>query len=291
MNIDEYQKEALLTDKTPEGSEEAVLIPLLGLCGEVGTLVSEYKKKLRDGKSYMQFKDRIAEDLGDILWYLSNVASKFDMSLDEIALSNLRKTRDRWRLPDDVTGDTRLYDDDFPEEEQLPREMIIEFVEDRTSNPVRVQMFWNGEEIGDPLSDNSVDEDSYRYHDVFHLTCAAMLGWSPVLRRILDMKRKSDPSIDSIQDGARAAVLEELVSALAFHYAQSHQMLDGIGALDYSLLKTIEMLLADREVADHSLAEWEQVIVTCFSIWRQLLENGGGKISLNLLDKRIDFVE
>ena len=61
------------------------LIPLLGLAGEAGQLLAEYKKRLRDGPGHVQFVDRVSEELGDILWYVANLASKYDLSLEAIA--------------------------------------------------------------------------------------------------------------------------------------------------------------------------------------------------------------
>ena len=97
MNFAEYQSQALETDQTStRRSEDAQLIPLLGLAGEAGGLLSEYKKWLRDGPSHLRFVDHVHEELGDILWYLSNVASKYGLELEEIASANLAKTRARF---------------------------------------------------------------------------------------------------------------------------------------------------------------------------------------------------
>ena len=43
MDLEQYQKKAKETDKTPSSTGKGVIIPLLGLAGEVGTLLSEYK--------------------------------------------------------------------------------------------------------------------------------------------------------------------------------------------------------------------------------------------------------
>jgi NTP pyrophosphatase (non-canonical NTP hydrolase) len=96
MNFSEYQTQALNTDQIPavEGSE--LIIPLLGLVGEVGSLMTEYKKHLRDGDAHKLFEEGIAEELGDMLWYISNIASKFNLDLQEIAEANLSKCNDRW---------------------------------------------------------------------------------------------------------------------------------------------------------------------------------------------------
>ena len=53
-----------------------MLVPLLGMVGELGELLAEYKKWLRDGQAYALFPDRAREELGDLLWYLSNTATK-----------------------------------------------------------------------------------------------------------------------------------------------------------------------------------------------------------------------
>ena len=70
MKIRDYQTKAASTDQVPgtERDDRALMVPLLGLAGETGTLLTEYKKWLREGAAYQIFKERIAEDLGDILW-------------------------------------------------------------------------------------------------------------------------------------------------------------------------------------------------------------------------------
>src|SRR5713101_6784923 len=96
MDFDEYQSEAAATDQLPNGSERSLLVPLLGLAGEVGSLLTEYKKRARDGADYSTFQSRVAEELGDVLWYLANLTSKAGLSLGEVAAHNLAKARNRW---------------------------------------------------------------------------------------------------------------------------------------------------------------------------------------------------
>lgn len=50
---------------------------MLGLAGETGELLNEYKKHLRDGEAHVLFKDRVAEELGDLLWYIAKRCFKF----------------------------------------------------------------------------------------------------------------------------------------------------------------------------------------------------------------------
>ena len=65
-------------------------------CSNRCTLASTVSKHLRDGDSHLLFKERVAEELGDLLWYVANVAAKFDLKLGEIAQSNLQKTQGRY---------------------------------------------------------------------------------------------------------------------------------------------------------------------------------------------------
>src|SRR5436305_6775768 len=96
MNLRQYQERVNKTDRNPGTDEKALTIPLAGLAGETGELLSEYKKYLRDGESHLLFRDRFAEELGDLLWYLANVATKFGLSLTEIAAQNLAKCEQRF---------------------------------------------------------------------------------------------------------------------------------------------------------------------------------------------------
>src|SRR5438445_2067595 len=101
MDFDSYQEMALRTDRVPKDGAVlddalSLIIPMLGLAGETGQLLSEYKKHLRDGEAHRLFKERVSEELGDLLWYVANVASKFDLTLDEIAAANLVKVTARW---------------------------------------------------------------------------------------------------------------------------------------------------------------------------------------------------
>ena len=100
MDLKAYQAQALLTDQVPGTSDDeaatALIVPMLGLAGETGQLLSEYKKHLRDGAAHRMFKERVGEELGDLLWYIANVASKFGLDLDQIAEKNLDKVRARF---------------------------------------------------------------------------------------------------------------------------------------------------------------------------------------------------
>ena len=291
MDFDRYQTEALLTDRVParEGTDDvlSLIVPMLGLAGETGQLLSEYKKHLRDGEAHRLFKERVSEELGDLLWYIANVASKFDLTLDEIAAANLAKVKARWATE---RTEPLCFDATLPEGERLPRRFEVELVDAEGEDRQRVRVSINGKPFGGELTDNAYDPDGYRFHDVFHFAYAAVLGWSPITRALLRRKRKSRPLLDEVEDGGRAAVIEEGVAALAFDYARRHHMLEGVSALDFQLLRTIKDMTSHLEVKQCTTGEWEQAILQGFKVWRAVLAARGGRIAVDLDQRRIDYL-
>ncbi len=223
MHFREYQLKARETDQSPEHDQRGILIPLLGLAGEVGTLLAEYKKHLRDGKAHVMFKDQVAEELGDLLWYVADVATKFELDLDEIVAANLKKTQNRW--PTGEVGSSKLFDEDSPLNERFPRRFEMLIKEEVVAGKVMVRCWLGAEGVGDPLTDNAWQDDGYRFHDVFHLAHMAVLGWSPIMRSLLKRKRKSQSQVDEVEEGARARVVEEAISAIVYDYARKHDYL------------------------------------------------------------------
>ena len=292
MDFANYQKKAQRTDQVPKQKDSEdmlfLIIPMLGLVGETGELLSEYKKNLRDGEAHKLFNERVCEELGDLLWYIANVASKFDLTLDEIAIANLNKLEGRWVMD---SNKSPYFDSNFPEDERLPRQFLVEFGDIENTNPHRSLVLIDGEPFGAELMDNNYLPDGYRFHDVFHFAYAAVLGWSPVTRRLLKRKRKSDPRVDEVEDGGRAAVIEEAIAALSFEYAQRHKMLDGVNTLDFQLLRTIKNMTSRLEVSQCTTGEWEKAILLGFKVWRSISDNCGGKISIDMDSQRIDYCE
>jgi NTP pyrophosphatase (non-canonical NTP hydrolase) len=288
MDFEEYQQRAQNTDCNPGSTGDAIVIPLLGLVGEAGTLLSEYKKLLRDGGAHERFKDQVAEELGDVLWYIANLASKFGLDLGSIAESNLTKTTGRWLPPADGSS---VLDDQFPSGEQLPRQFEYELRHEVVDGVDKlVVRDATGAAVGDPLTDNSHRDDGYRFHDVLHLAFAAKLGWSPVLRKLLGRKRKSDRATDNIEDGARAAAIEEMIAAVVGEYALRHGFLASARRVDWELLRVAKRLTAGLSVRVRSEAEWEDAIVTGVRVWGQLRKAGGGTVRGNLLTRELLLV-
>lgn len=291
MNLNDYQDEAQKTDRVPaRKSEQAgidLIVPLLGLAGEAGELLSEYKKQLRDGDSHQLFKERIEEELGDILWYVANVAAKFNLKLEDVAQYNLRKTHGRWGSHDSASI---IFDAECLEHERLPRSFEIELYEVIVDDKKKIRATVDGKQVGDDLTDNADDPDGYRFHDVFHLGYAAVLGWSPVVRKLLNRKRKSDPVADEVQDGGRAQVIDEGIAALVFNYAQGHNWLKDVSELDYHLLRTIKGITSLLEVKERSMRDWQKAILIGFDVWRQVLANEGGRILVDLDARGLEYL-
>ncbi|MDA2927897.1 hypothetical protein MYX78_11835 [Acidobacteria bacterium AH-259-G07] len=167
----------------------------------------------------------------------------------------------------------------------------MNFLEKPEGSAVRVIITKDEDVVGDPLTDNAREDDGYRFHDVFHLSYAAILGWSPIIRTLLKVKRKSEPTTDEVEDGARAKIIEEMISTLVYTYARQHNYLDGIPRLDYHLLKTIQALVADREVRVRSLADWEQAILTGYEVWRKVRDRHGGTVRVDLFQRRLELLD
>lgn len=294
MTIDEYQDAANATDRfsdaaPPEEPSVGRDIALFGLAGEVGTLLSEYKKFIRDGNRREFITDRVSEELGDVFWYATNVATKFGLRLDDVLRRNIVKVRDRWLGPEE--GRVQYFDSAYQPHERLPRWFEASFSEVETPEGPRIQVLMNqGKQIGNVLSDNAHEDDGYRFHDAFHFAYAAILGWSPVLRRNLKVKRKSDKRMDEVEDGARAIIYEEAIAGLAFEYASQVNYYDGFNTVDAHLIDTIKQLTENLEVSVRTRNEWERAILEGFRIWRLLRANNGGVVRYDLETRRIDWI-
>jgi NTP pyrophosphatase (non-canonical NTP hydrolase) len=287
MRFDDYQKRAKDTDRLGAQRQNPLTVALYGLAGETGSLHTLYKKRLRDGDQFTGFGDKVKEELGDILWYLTAIATIEGLSLTDIAVHNLEKTNSRW-LP---TGDDDWvdFDEHFLPEEQLPRLFTAQFVATVEEGISKVEVFVDGVQCGAKLNDNAYESDGYRFHDIFHMTCAALLGWSPVVRALMKRKRKSDKQTDEVEDGGRAIVTDEALAAVVFSYAVRHTYLDEIKVLDWQLLDLCHDLTGPFEVGKRSRFEWEQTILKTFEIWRKVQNHGGGWVRFDRKSRTVEF--
>ena len=96
MNFQEYQESARKTAIYPQLGNN-LWYPALGLCGEAGEVAEKIKKLHRDSNGVVSYDKRleIKKELGDVLWYISNLASELGLSLEEVAELNIQKLHDR----------------------------------------------------------------------------------------------------------------------------------------------------------------------------------------------------
>ena len=379
--LNEYQAIARRTDQNKQSGLDGLAFPLLGLFGEVGTLLSALKKKQRDQESFVGYTDAINEEFGDVLWYFSNIASRAslnlsvlaqrvfrdledwdevqsehfgtfkdiqtkkntagspdspafesalialagkvglllndfhlnriatnrdvlsahlveifralveaaniaDIDLSKAAMDNVLKIHSRWPEKKEYPP---LFDEKFDVLEQLPRRIEMHIFEKQRGNRTYVIQQCNGINIGSALTDNRMTNDDYRFHDAFHLAYAAILGWSPTMRALFKLKRKSNPQIDEAQDGARAIFIEEGLSTLIFHRALSLNHFDSLHSLDYSLLKLVSEFVSGYEVEQCPLWQWEKAILDGFDVFRKLSHHRGGIVIADLQARSITF--
>ena len=97
MELADYQR---LSRRTAEYPREAWLTyPALGLAGEAGEVAEHVKKAIRDDGGELSAERRAAmtKELGDVLWYVSQLASELGLELEEVARVNLEKLLSRQR--------------------------------------------------------------------------------------------------------------------------------------------------------------------------------------------------
>jgi NTP pyrophosphatase (non-canonical NTP hydrolase) len=310
VDLARYQREAWRYDQHPTSPEKGLVIALLGLGGEVGTLQTTQKKVVRDNDGHLDSRTSAVEDLGDILWYVADAATWLGVDLVEVAAGNLTKIARRWEAHDlpfpDLSsspplgslpapapsstaplGPAHLFDGAYGPTERLPRRLTIHLAEIAGADR-RVLPVWDGVACGNELGDNAYDEDGYRWHDCFHLAHLAILGWSPVFRALLKRKRKSTPRIDDVEDGGRAVAKEEGITAMVFEAATRAGHYERVRVVDSDVLRTCARMATGQEVDVCSPLEWERAILRGYDTWRVVREAGHGAVTCDLDARTID---
>ncbi len=212
--------------------------------------------------------------------HLSKFADCYLQALEAVQITfaevlhfNLKKARGRFLDPDYETLPT--FDDMFLPEEQLPQCFEIKITQ-RKNRQSYLQL--NGVFIGDPLTDNILDRDDYRFHDVFHFANAAILHWSPVFRALIKHKRNSQKDIDEAQDGGRAIVVEEGLTAWIFSVAKEQNFFENKSSVPFDLLKTASQFVSGYEVDECPLRLWEIAILSGYEVFRKVRDNSGGVV-------------
>lgn len=363
--LQEYQRLVAETDKFPSDQITPIL---LGLYGEVGSIMSASKKYRRERKAYPSYRDVAEEEFGDALWYFSALCRRYEINLADVfepsnsdshvkiisasdqehapisyfispekvetldkALINLGFAASQLLILDKDADDAldrmskfaQLYlqalrsmefsfakvlkgnlvkvfsrfslpnlellpdfDISFPDEEQLPKEFEVHFTQRKSG---QCWMRWNGVFIGSPLTDNIVSSDGYRFHDVFHIAYAAVLHWSPTFRALIKHKRKSDKVFDEAQDGGRAIVVEEGLTAWLFSYSKGLDYFEGHDSISFDVLKIIQKFVVGYEVEKCPLKLWEDAILQGYSVFRQVKKNNGGIVVADRARRKITY--
>jgi hypothetical protein len=342
------------TDRLAVGDLQPVL---LGLFGEVGSLMATAKKFHREGDAYAGYRHAVEEEFGDTLWYFAalcrRLGARLDESLEElpsddseidsvatplaaleldetllqlgeaaaglfavrtsagearsrlaafgdaylralkasrlsvaeVVRKNVVKTRGRFLPADRASLPT--FDQLFPVEEQLPNHFEIT-IDQR--NGQRSYLRWNGVFIGDPLTDNILDRDGYRFHDVFHFAHAAVLHWSPTFRALIKQKRKGDPVVDEAQDGGRAIVVEEGLTAWIFARAKELKYFEGHKSISFDMLKIVQQFVSGYEVESCPLSLWETAILKGYEVFREIKRHNGGLVVGDRSKRTIEYL-
>ncbi|WP_158628904.1 nucleoside triphosphate pyrophosphohydrolase family protein [Dyella choica] len=257
------------------------------LANAAGVLASTAREQLRT-----MSHPTACQHLGKILAEWALACHTFDLKVEDVAYENLAKTANRWPSEQAFLP---FFDpsERYPEYEQFPRVFSIDFVERIEGGRTYVVQRLQDVNIGDRLTDNSNEPDDYRFHDVFHLAYVAYLGWSPVLRGLLKLKRKSQPKIDENEDGARATIIEEGIATWIFNHAKRRDHYENVaqGKLDYGLLKQIKSMVEGYEVEACPLWQWEMAILRGFEVFRMLKSNRGGRVTVNMNDHTLTYEE
>jgi NTP pyrophosphatase (non-canonical NTP hydrolase) len=377
LKLSAYQAGALKADKSPD---DTLPFPLLGLFGEAGSLLSVVKKKQRDRAAYLGYEPHVTEELGDVLWYFTIVASRGGIALSDIgnniksglsnwrtggsktlefrrlqskpkrpptkptrafentlldlageigvilsdhqsgkltrnrdalrgrlvavmrtlikaadeagvtlehaAQENLSKIFDRWPTKKDYAS---LFDLKAKKGEQLPRRLTVDVFERKVRGEVYVFQQCKGINVGDRLTDNAAQPDDYRFHDVFHYAYCAVLGWSPVMRALFRLKRKSDPHIDEAQDGARAILIEEGIASWVFGQAKRLGFFADMksGELSFDILKTVRQIVTGYEADQCPLWLWEEAILQGYEAFRFLRKKRRARLRIDMERRRL----
>lgn len=362
--LTDYMSQVARTDQFARDDLKPVL---LGLFGEVGSIMATAKKYHREKEAYAGYRHAVEEEFGDALWYFAALCRRVNIPMNEILASaasdyssaiaandlidspishvatplaapeldpallhlgeavtalftvcatqtdprsgltvfadrylqalnaarvtfaevvrmNLAKTVGRFQPPD--YANLPDFDRDFNEEEQLPRQFEIT-IDQRASGRSYLRM--NGVFIGDPLTDNILDPDGYRFHDVFHFANAAILHWSPTFRALIKHKRKSSAKVDEAQDGGRAVVVEEGLSAWIFARSKELNYFEGQKRLSFDLLKTVQQFISGYEVEACPLSLWEIAILRGYEVFRQVKRNLGGTIICDRTARTVEY--
>lgn len=92
MNFEQYQRDSRKTAKYWDAGKN-IIYPTLGIAGEAGEIAEKVKKILRDDGGHITDAHRadLTKELGDVLWYVAQLCTELQVSLEDVATANLEK--------------------------------------------------------------------------------------------------------------------------------------------------------------------------------------------------------
>lgn len=94
MTINEYQKLAMTTLNPALDKKDVLINGVMGLCGESGEVIDIVKKHLAQGHELD--REKIIKELGDVAWYMAEIATVLDVELEDVLVQNIEKLKKRY---------------------------------------------------------------------------------------------------------------------------------------------------------------------------------------------------
>ena len=94
MTINEYQKLAMTTLNPKLDKKDVLINGVMGLCGESGEVIDIVKKHLAQGHELD--KEKMIKELGDVAWYMAEIATVLDVELEDVFVQNIEKLKKRY---------------------------------------------------------------------------------------------------------------------------------------------------------------------------------------------------
>lgn len=248
------------------------------------SLIYQERTAIRDEDSSK--KEAIKRQINEILLGLQGIAKSTGQDLASISDHAIKKNEEYWGQP---SSSSPCLDLEYPPYERLPRKFCIHFREVKAGKDSQLIISINGIQLGDRLTDNTHQETGYRYHDVFHMSAAAFLGWSPVFRRMLKRKRKSVSKVDENEDGARAAIIEEAVVSQVYRYGIQTKFRPQ-KSIDEDLIKLIMEMTTEYECKKLEGRDWKKYATTSIEIFGRIKDGFTGKINFDADSRNYEII-
>ncbi len=302
--LDNFQRAAFETRRT-EGDElrDVCVAVLQQLAAQLVRCYMPESEKVKINTEVNEKSDK--NIVIETAWHLAALATLNDLKLSEISKDLKVKTDFRGEGSPSVIRDGL-----FRKQESFPETFEIAFVPNPEDEQIS-EMFWLREDgyhlkLGASLKDNHSGGDGYRYHDAIHVAFAVHLGWSPNLRKFMNLKRKSDKKTDDNEDGGRAAILEEMIILHIHTYASKlklyineakgnppeKQLVESPFAdpsvLTFEFIRGLHELTTSSEVFKSKEADWRHAISAGYEMYIRL-QAAGGVLVANVKERTLSY--